>query len=219
MKKIILPALILSLLGCNNPEDKTPAADTAKKDTVVQAQTFYLEDLLKIKDEAGLKQKLPQSKITYDTIWGAEGVFTMGTYIDKGTKDEVEIMWKDSAARSGMAAAHVEARSDKNGKMMFDNKWTSRSGVMLGMEATDLEKLNGKPFYFFGLDWDYGGGIVWDGGTLEKAKIGASLGHNPDETKLTEAEFSAIEGDKKVNSDNPAVRKARPVLVEFAVNN
>src|SRR5574337_1693242 len=99
MKKLILPVLLLSLWGCNSstPENQTPVADTAKKDSVVMAQVFYVEDLLQIKDEAELKLKYPQSKITYDTIWGSEGAFTMGTYIDKGSKDEVQIMWKDSA--------------------------------------------------------------------------------------------------------------------------
>ena len=67
------------------------AADSTKKDTITTANKFILEDLLNIADEKALIAKYGADHVKYDTIWGPEGDFGFGTYIDKGSVDAVQI--------------------------------------------------------------------------------------------------------------------------------
>jgi hypothetical protein len=48
-------------------------------------------------------------------------------------------------------------------------RWRLREPFALIMTVGRLQELNGRPFIFNGMDWDYGGFITsWDGGKLEK---------------------------------------------------
>jgi hypothetical protein len=218
MKSSLLSAFLLLVFlssSCDDSGTKKPT-ESIPSDT---AKTVYLEDLLKIKSEAELKAKFGAARVTYDTIWGPEGAFTMGTYLDKGKPDEVEITWDDSLRREGVTYVSIEAGYDSQGRAIFNNKWSSSTGLRLGLNIDDLEKLNGKPFIFSGLDWDYGGGVNWNGGKMEKTHIGATLGHNNNESQLTEEEMSVIMGDHDVKSDDPVVKKVQPVVMGFIVWN
>ena len=209
MRIKLLSAAILSLIfsaSCKNGNEPGNAGEN------------QLEDLLKIKNEAGLKAKFGEEHISYDTIWGPEGSFTMGTYIDKGTNDEVEIYWEDSLGRSGIASASVHAQWKENGDYDYKSKWISASGVKLGMTTDELEKLNGKPFTFSGFGWDYGGGVMsWKDGKLEKFGVGVTL-TDGDERNSTEEELNEILGDQEVKSDNVVVKKTQPRVNAFSVH-
>lgn len=208
MRIKLLTAAILSVIfsvSCNNGNETANANEN------------QLEGLLKIKNEAGLKEKFGNDHISYDTIWGAEGSFTMGTYIDQGTDDEVEIYWEDSLNRSGIASASVHAQWQENGDYKYNSKWISASGVKLGMTTDELEKLNGKPFTFSGFGWDYGGGIMsWNDGKLEKFGIGVTLTDGMDD-KVSDEELNEILGDQEVSSDNAVVKKTQPRVNAISV--
>ena len=179
---LLAPVFMLSCSG----EKANPGGDSAKTDTGMvditrPAGEDHLEALLAVKDEAELKSKFGADHVKYDTIWGPEGSYDMGSYIDKGTKDEVQIYWKDSLHRSGVATVSVHARYHADGSYDFSGKWFSESGVKLGMTTGELEKLNGKSFSFSGFGWDYGGGVMgWNKGKLDNYKVGVGLTEGTD---------------------------------------
>src|ERR1041385_902015 len=117
MKKIIkvflLSALIFVQNSCRNSAANS-GSDSTRRDTMAYDITRpngqnYLEDLLEIKDEKELITKFGKARVSYDTIWGEEGMFTMGTFLDENTKDEVQFMWQDSLHRSGVSDVVIDA--------------------------------------------------------------------------------------------------------------
>jgi hypothetical protein len=231
MKKALFFSVVMNFIfflsACNNSSGKTTdKSDTLKKDTNVYDITRpignnFLEDLLNIKDEAELKSKFGTTHISYDTIWGEEGMFTMGSFLDEKTKDEVEFMWGDSLHRSGVENVAIEGgKVDAAGNytVNFENKWVSKTGVKLGLTTDELEKMNGKPFVFSGFGWDLGGGIYdWSKGKFENCGIGILLSEGDDTQKLPEKELDQILGDHDVRSDNAVIKKIQPKVIRISV--
>ena len=208
-----LAAFAVAFSSCG-PNEKTADAGHEQKDS---AAVFYLEDLLNVQSEAELKTKFPQSKVSYDTIWGSEGMFAMGSYLDKGTPDEVQIMWADSAGRSDASSVAINALYEAEPSKMYSNKWRSKTGLKLGMTSSELEKLNGKPFLFSGFGWDYGGSVVdWQHGDLDEKFLGVTLTEG-DGNHLSEAEMDSVLGDRELKSDRAEVRKLEPKVAMISV--
>lgn len=227
MRKIAVSALFvlpwIFYSSCTNANNKTVEN---QKDTTVYDETRpigneFLETLLSIKSEAELKEKFGADRVKFDTIWGAEGNFGFGTYLDKGTKDEVQIMWADSLRTGGVMSAMAVAFYDqKTGNYIFDNRWSSEMGVKIGTTTDELEKLNGKPFVFSGFGWDYGGGIMdWKGGKLGIEGIGIALTEDLAVNEIPEKEYEQILGDQDVRSDHPVVKKVQPKVYRITVYN
>ncbi|MBI3511587.1 MAG: hypothetical protein HY064_13075 [Bacteroidetes bacterium] len=222
MKKyFILPIacfLMCALFSCAGNKKKENAG-TLKKDSVKTAASFILDELLQVADENELKKKFGAGHISYDTIWGAEGGFVMGTFIDRKTSDEVQILWKDSLHRAGVEVATLDAMYVENGGYDFNNKWTTTCGIYLGMTSDELEQLNGKDFKFSGFGWDYGGGISsWNEGKLEKAGIGIMLTEANHEKNISQKEMESLLGDKEFSSADPLVKKLQPQVVTISVS-
>ena len=218
MKTTFSCAIALGLCAsCGDPGGGKTPADSAAEPAATKLPV-YLEDLLAVTSEAQLKEMYGASRVSWDTIWGAEGTFEMGTYLDKGTKNEVHIFWGDEHRGSGVLSAGIEAQYDKRGNADYSNSWSSRTGVKLGMTADELEKLNGRPFAFSGFGWDYGGGVMdWKGGTLEEDAITVTLSEGGNAPEISEPEMAQILGDHDVMSDNAVVKKVKPRVVRITV--
>ncbi len=219
---LCIPIATVLLFSCANKNGER-GNDSVKRDTSMHDITRptgnnYLEDLLNIKDEADLKTRYPNEKITYDTIWGAEGAFDMGTYMGKGTKNEVQFQWKDSLRRSTVTSVSIDATTDKDGNYVYGNQWVSNRGIKLGSTTDEVEKINGKSFSFSGFGWDYGGGAMgFTGGKLETAGIGLTFDEGNSWAALPEKERNQIMGDQTVTSDNAVVKKIQPRVVMISV--
>lgn len=218
----LISSLMLFLLfsACDNIPAKS---EENKGDTTVYDETRlggnnYLEDLLNVKSEADLIAKFGADHVKYDTIWGAEGNFGFGTFLDKGSKDEVQLFWKDSLRTQGITSAVAVAFYEPSGNYNFENKWSSEKGVKIGMTTSELEKMNGVPFIFSGFGWDYGGGILdWKGGKLDVEGFGIQLTEGEGANNLPEMESNQIIGDRDVSSDNPVVKKVQPKVSRISV--
>jgi hypothetical protein len=210
--------LLLSCSGANGSgNNDSTKTDSGMVDITRPAGENNLESFLSIKDEADLKSKFGADHVKYDTVWGGEGAFDMGTYLDKGTNDEVEILWKDSLHRSGPASISVHAKYNPEGNYNYACKWSSKTGVKLGMTTDELEKLNQKTFSFSGFGWDYGGGVMgWNNGKLEDSHVGVTLTEAVD-SKVSEDEMTQILGDQEIRSDNKVVKKVQPRVVSLSV--
>lgn len=208
------------MVSCSGEKEKT-GNDSAKADTGMvdinrTTGEEHLESLLSVKDEAELRSKFGE-RVSYDTIWGSEGMFTAGSYIDKGKAGEVQILWKDSLHRSGVTSVFMVALYKTDGTYDFSGSWPTKSGVKLGMTTDELEALNGKSFTFSGFGWDYGGGIIsWNKGKLEDAKMGITLTESVP-NKVSDDEMMKVLGDQEIKSDNPVVKKLQPRVARISV--
>lgn len=224
----LLGATLLLFTSCG--QNNKPAADTTKHDSVEPAngpqnatigEDFYLEDLVLYPSEAELIKHYGAANVKRDTIWGGEGTFVMGTKLYGGTEKEVEITWDDTLKFERMIGAQVSVATDANYKRHFTSPWKSKSGVELGMNAAQLETLNGKAFTFFGFGWDYSGSLSnWKGGKLDNKKVFVVLGE-PEEllnTGTYPKEYERLLGDKELTSDNADVKKINPVVVQISVS-
>lgn len=199
MKLTLLTLLFISALASCNQGQEGKTDDQNDSVKAVQTDTGYiLNDLLKIKDLASLKQMYGDSNAIMDTIWGAEGMFVIGTILFPGTDMQVDIMWQDSINNSGMINATVNATfDDKTFTPSFNNKkWNTREGVYLGMSLEDLVALNGKSVKFYGFGWDYGGIVTsFEKGKLDGSNIGVVLSNTNVSDGMAIDQLSDVLGD------------------------
>lgn len=92
--------------------------------------------------------------------------------------------------------------------------WRGPAGLRMGSSLSDVVKANGKPVTIPGFDWDLGNSVFDDGGAL-RGLMGEGCAFYV-ELKLTvdvsNADAAEILGDRMVTSDNPAVKRAKPVV-------
>lgn len=184
------------------------------------AQHYCLETLLSINSEPGLKNAYWEGEVVYDTMWGAEGFFSMGTILRTDSVSRVEITWKNEGAKVGIVSATLVSESDWYGETLAKGNWKTLSGVFLGMSIEELEKLNGRPFTFTGFGWDYAGSVIdWQKGNLEGKGIAIQLseGPTPVSTDLSPEEIASVLGDVEVQSDNPVLKHYRPRVWSISV--
>lgn len=221
MKKIIPVSLVALafLSSCGNTNTENNNADSvANNSPDSAAESVIVETLLDLKSEADIIKKYGSSAVTYDTIWGAEGFFTMGTMLKTDDVSHIEIMWTDSAKREGLISASLVSDADYFASQLPAGKWKSRTGVFLGMSIEELEKLNGRPFVFSGFGWDYGGGVIrWENGTLQDKGIAIQLNEGVQSSALPEKEYLKCVGDVELLSSDTSARKMKPRVWSFSV--
>ena len=96
--------------------------------------------------------------------------------------------------------------------------WHTADGIGIGTSVSRLEKLNGKPFKFSGLGWDYGGNILdWQGGRLAHLRNEMMLTISTIPPGATSADQDAITGERDLFSNLPAVRRIDPRVSQLIV--
>lgn len=139
---------------------------------------------------AQLNKLFGPANVKDGTIYLIEGETTPGTIVfAKDPNRKMEITWTKKK-RIGTVRLNGES-----------SVYKTAEGVTLGTTMQQLEQINGKPFKFSGLGWDYGGFIQsWDGGKLDKSlknawpRLSAVYGS----PEPSEADMNAISGDKTV---------------------
>jgi hypothetical protein len=159
--------------------------------------------------ERSLKQRFGKDAVVQD-LPGAEGEKYRGLVLFPKAKDRrIEVAFTDDKA---MRASGLTLRDA--GKTSL---W-SVNGVTIGSSLADVQKANGKPFLVSGFEWDYGGFVTdWKGGALGRPLQGGCtvtirLGKN------TGAPKSLMGDGVKAASDNAALVKWAPVVMEIGVN-
>ncbi|MDH5805049.1 MAG: hypothetical protein OEZ54_07680 [Gemmatimonadota bacterium] len=151
---------------------------------------------------------LGEDQVTDAEIYLAEGFCTSGTVVFPNTPDLVEIIWTDSNRTAVASIVHRGVEAE-------ETAWRTAEGIGIGTTLTELEELNGAPFTFGGLGWDYGGGLSahnFSPGGLTQALEGLSF--LVSETYGTESDWhrdprsNEIYGDRTVRSDHPIARQA-----------
>jgi hypothetical protein len=103
-------------------------------------------------------------------------------------------------------------------------QWRTAQGIGIGTTLRELEKANGRPFEMVGWGSDVGGNLTsFQGGQLEKelrGPLGAltlsltpRIDRNGDYLpRLTDREFSDVEGEKFLLSSHPVLQKLNPYV-------
>jgi hypothetical protein len=177
-----------------------------------------LDALFAIKDEKQLIEVFGHNNVTQHTLQEVDcGPY--GTKLFDGSEDEVFISWRDTVLRAGISFIRLACRYDESNES-YDcrSRWTTTSGVQLGISLTNLVDLNGRDFYFYGLGWDNGWTIdSWNGGRLNHSNIDVFLGvdNMNDEQRKQYRRFS---GDQKFSTANPAARSLDPIVLKLILS-
>ena len=125
--------------------------------------------------------------------YGPEGMEKFDvTAIYAGTADEILVYWRDNIY--GSMPERVSFRQAKG-------RWRTVHAIKPGTGIAELNRINGRPFDFYGFGWDYGGIIDknWNGGALSAIR-GLSL------RLTTSRELSRdYYGDRQLRSDLPGL--------------
>jgi hypothetical protein len=221
MKKLVSLSLLSLILlnSCGSDQPKSNNEDSLSGSGLDSAsESVIVETILDMKSESDLIKKYGAAAVSYDTIWGAEGFFTMGTMLKTDDASHIEIMWTDSAKREGVISASLVSDAEYFAPSLPAGKWKSRTGVHIGMTLDQLEKLNGRPFVFSGFGWDYGGGVIrWENGTLQDKGIAIQLNEGVQSDAVPEKEYLKCVGDIEVMSSDTSARKLKPRVWSFSV--
>jgi hypothetical protein len=221
MKHTLFPIVALTAFLCTGSCSSSNEADQIADTTYTREQMEYdysIENLLDIKDEAALIAKYGKESVTYDTIWGAEGFFSMGTIIKTERYSHVEITWKNETTRTDVVSATLVSDQDWYADSVISGIWKSNKDVKLGMPIEELQKLNGRPFTFSGFGWDYAGSVLdWQKGNLDGKGMAVQIAEGPDTVDLTPEESAQVLGDVMVQSDNPLVKRFAPRVWSISV--
>jgi len=165
---------------------------------------FPLDSLLKFDSEVELKNAFGDNikrSIAYSEDMGEYH----NTLLFPGTTNEVEFVWlDDSISFSGLA--YIDISIDIFGQ---ETGWKTKEGITLGTKLKELEKLNQKPFTFYGFESDFSGMTDWDEGHLFDRKVFVSLRY-PGET--IPPEYEELIGDQEIRSDSELAQKANPIV-------
>ncbi|MFH0893765.1 MAG: hypothetical protein V2A54_04955 [Bacteroidota bacterium] len=222
MRNIILITCLAFLFSCNESSEKK--TDNTTSDSTKTPAVFNpgdtLENLLKIKDIAELKEIYGEKNVTEDTIWGGEGMFFVGTYLFGRTPNAVVFNWKDTLKKATPESiVHRALWDTKKEKHILTSRWKSRTGIGLGTTLTKLNEINGKPYKFYGLGWDYGGMLIsWEKGKLDGKGVYVTMGAE-DVSAAMQKDYTNVCGDSERSSSTVSAKKLNPVVFEVTVNN
>ncbi len=214
MKKL-LPLLILPFfLACGSSETKvTEEIKIEKKEETKvkekEVDEFLLENMLKIKDEATLKAKYGAENVKRETQLFAEGTVELDvSFLFKGTDKEIRFMWEDDSVNySQPISVHCMAKN---------SPWHTSNGIKVGLKMTDLEKIIGQPFEFYGFDWDFGGSVVLPETYKKKYNSTCSLGVC-DEQDYKNPAYNKLQGDASFMSNTKNALALNPCIADFTV--
>ncbi len=166
--------------------------------------TYPLDSLLSFNSETELKQ-IFGNDVKRSTGYYPEGMGEyQNTLLYPGTKNEVEFVWLDDSVEfTGLICIKVSGEN---------TGWKTSEGITLGTTLKELERLNQKPFAFYGFGWDYSGMVNWHNGHLFERGIFVCLDY-PGES--IPPEFDGLLGDHKIESDSELAQKANPVVCEI----
>ncbi|PKP19682.1 MAG: hypothetical protein CVU05_10815 [Bacteroidetes bacterium HGW-Bacteroidetes-21] len=215
MKQLFYILLCFTLFSC---QTGTPEQSETKDTTAVVndiKNSVILDDMLAVKDEAEFISMFGKENVVRDTIWGPEGMFSMGTILFPNTEKQVEIMWEDTVNNAYSLSLEISARYNEGWE--YSSYWKTKDGVTIGSTLTELVAINEKPINFLGVGWDYGGNIMsYNGGKLDSAGIGVTLDIEDTQTQNEEA-YQKVVGDVELNSESAEVKALTFKVIRIAV--
>ncbi len=228
MRLLLLGSLLIVLLNACTSNTKEQATDST---VLADSSTAIINEwecipgekagiITSTSSEQDLINRLGAENVSsHDTVYGAEGMFSIGTILYKGTSNEAHIVWKDTLNFKN--PEYVEVGFAEPGK---ENQvqWYVTNGVKVGTKLTELEQINGKSFNFSGFGWDYGGSVVdWNGGKLmnpdSTSYLAIILAYDYENQALNSVAEKVL-GDKSFSSKDPNAQKLNPFVSHFIIS-
>ena len=152
--------------------------------------------------EQELIRHFGKANVAREMVYIGEGNEEPATVLfPKDEKKRVEIAWKN------------KYRNPEWIRIPAGSQWRSFANVRNGMTLSELETLNGRPFNFYGFEWDFSGQVTnWRAGRLASTggpcTLSIQLDRNVPETltKKQEQALDATSGDRELLSSSANVR-------------
>ncbi|HEY8918056.1 MAG TPA: hypothetical protein VIM87_16535 [Chitinophaga sp.] len=181
--------------AATTPTAATPAAPAAP---AADPYDWDVRNIFPLTSPEQLAEKFGKENVAARPAQDLEGNdLGTGYYVFPDTDNEMEVVFKE----------------DKSKLVTFTHehsKWKSPFGIKPGDPLEKLVKINGRAFRINGFDWTNGGMIdSWDGGAMDKKGVTLQLkANNTGDPK----QYDQVTGDKKVRSDQAALKKLDVVV-------
>ncbi|MFB2980142.1 hypothetical protein [Microseira sp. BLCC-F43] len=193
------------------------AANSFAQTTV--AQSVNLRDTLIIPGERvgpvtrnttrrDLTRLFGESRLRDKTISGAEGIGQFAaTEVNLGRERSFTVVWSNSA------------RTQVGNVRNLGTAWKTREGIGVGTSLAELRRILGE-FQIYGLAWDYGGTVVFEGTRLARYQGGLTLVLDaaPDAARRFPNNYQAVSGDRLFSSNNPNWQRLGVRVAAMTVN-
>lgn len=218
LRLLVLMPMFLLLSACReSPEGasdkpvaatvqaKTPSSSSSPPPTTANTAPT-LESLVRADDTLpSVRARLGEAAVMAVELPGPEGESASGWRLYPYEEARTVEVWLNETGRPQA----IFVRGSKS-------DWVRADGVRLGLDTNKLQAINGRPFKFFGFEWDYAGAVSdWRGGTLapEGRTRGPVVLCPPDPHP---SDYPT--GDSEFPSDDPRVVARPAVVCEFGVN-
>lgn len=177
-----------------------PAASAAPPAAAGDADAWLLPGSLQpLTTQAELVARFGEANLREDARPGPEG---------EGASPVLVAFPDDPARRLELVLDAGDRDAPLRGLRVSDagSRWHDASGLHPGMSLAQLVQINGAPISFYGLGWDYGGGVQdWHGGRLANGLEAVpfrtvTLAARPG----LAADARLPQGDRVYRSDDPA---------------
>ena len=208
----LLIVILITVLSCKQEEkisvvDSVISNNESKTEVIIEKdKKFILDNLLQYDSEEALKKAF-KGKVKRVKGYYPEGMGEfMKTVVFPNTKNEVEFIWKDDSLHfNGLIQVKVYKDS---------TDWKTKEGITIGTDLRTLEKLNKKPFSFYGFEWDYGGMTNWDNGSLLNRNMSVYLAL-PETVDFSD--YEKLLGDSQFKSNSKIAQKVNPTVSELSL--
>jgi len=209
----------LTVTACSPREaEETPASSEFASEAVASslppadytalANVMTCDWPVKRTDTAESLLAIYKSYAQVTAIPGAEGMEEKGVVLyGNDPRRRVEVFFYDEAMTQVSAVL-----------IRGDSQWSGPMGLHLGSPLADVVAANEKSFKFGGFGWDYGGYVT----DLKRGKLAKIKGKCTFDLRLALPENDgpvpdALLGEHTLDSADPAVIAARPVVREMSV--
>jgi hypothetical protein len=151
------------------------------------------------------------AEISAKKVYGAEG--------EGDPREDVVLFANKPADRIQIAWSDEKTGSVESLSVAAGSKWRGPGAIHIGSTLQELEKVNGKAFTFHGLGWDYGGVYNWNQGLLDGKPNGCAVSIDFDVNPAAPKNATdKIEGERKLESNDPALRAANPIAIAITIH-
>lgn len=218
-----LPALlllVLTLAACSSSKDEEKAVEVPKAVNIEADPIDYRLDVATIRDRF-------RDEATVRRVFGTANVESADVPLGEGETIPGVVLYPTDPSRRLLLAWYNEPGFKQLERLVISgerSRWYVKPGITTGVRLDSLQRLNGKPFYMFGIGWDYGGTVVnWDDGRmtdLETELRYVAIRLDPtqeDLDRVGEEQMAEIVGEREIRSDNPVMMEANPRVYEVTI--
>jgi hypothetical protein len=215
---VLATALILSCDNQNSNKKNDEADVNEKKEIVIE----YLEDFAQFENHDQVAEHFGEENVLATEWFVAEGESRYSVSIlNYNHKHKIIVYWdqdtedyKDffqvEAVYMGYHPVNWEAVSEEG------ETYKSKSGLYVGQSLNELEELNGAPFMFWGLGWDYGGYAYNLSEKLFGYVIRIDISEEYFEIENGFDNYVNVTGEIEINSNDPFVKEMPLKIVSLS---